>query len=632
MLLFDFLVLGLMAGWFDSKTPSDRYPMKNSNNWWSMSPQLRRHAASGRTESFRIGGRFISLLVLAILAALLLSYYVIPKRPVKKHGEFAPRDAYLAGSKHPYYGSENPWDRRFFTGNLGQYRRRGERQMLDIVEGRPAEASAYCRELLARDPSDLESLFNLAAAEANLGNTEAAMIAMRKSVERGLPFERFLAGPRDVLRPLVASEAFRKYLSQHPVQLLHGPLVGSVTDRAARIWVRTLDEVPVRALVGTEKGATNPIRSSIQTTKAGDDYTAIIEIAGLQPATTYYYDLLVDGRPTFGSDQPSFRTYPSPDARVRFQVGFGGGAGYNPQAERMWDVIGKYGPEALLLMGDNVYITLPGMPNGVHNYAYYQRQSRPEFRRLVSSTPIYAIWDDHDAAMDDVWLGPYKDKPAWKMPQLDLFRRQWNNPAYGTPEWPGCWFNFSIGPVEFFMLDCRFYRTNPYMKHPTMLGPVQKAWLKDKLRQSKAQFKVLASSVTWTFLSKGDAKDTWNGFREERKEIFDLLAENKINGVILLAADRHRSEAWRDDRPNGYPLYEFESSRLTNQHVHNLVPGTLFGYNNKQSFGLLTFDTTLPDPSVTYQIVSIDNEVVGSLTIKLSEISHRSADVLLNSE
>jgi len=587
-----------------------------------ISPQLRIHLASGRTVTVRIVGQFISLLVLAILAVLLLSCHVIPQWLGGKHGEYAPPDAYLAGSKHAYYGSENRWSRRFFTDKLDQYGRRGKSQMLDIVEGRPAEASSYCRELLARDPSDLESLFNLAAAEAHLGNTEAAMDAMRKSVERGLPFERFLAGPRVELRPLVASEAFRKYLSQHPVQLLHGPLVGSVTDRSARIWVRTLDEVPIQALVRTAKGVTNAIRSIIQTTKADDDYTAIIEILGLQPATTYYYDLLVDGRPTFRSDQCLFRTYPSPDAKVRFQVGFGGCAAYNPQNEHMWDVIRKYSPEAFLLMGDNVYIDLPEMPNGVHDYTYYQRQSRPEFRRLVCSTPIYAIWDDHDAAIDDVWLGPYKDKPAWKMPQLDLFRRQWNNPAYGTPEWPGCWFSFSIGPVEFFMLDCRFYRTNPNMKHPTMLGPVQEAWLKDKLRQSKSQFKVLASSVPWTFLSKGDSKDTWNGFREERKEIFDFLAENKINGVILLAADRHRSDAWRNDRPNGYPLYEFESSRLTNQDVHKLVPGALFGYDNKQSFGLLTFDTTLADPSVTYQIVSIDNEVMGSMTIKLSEISH----------
>ena len=87
-------------------------------------------------------------------------------------------------------------------------------------------------------------------------------------------------------------------------------------------------------------------------------------------------------------------------------------------------------------------------------------------------------------------------------------------------------------------------------------------------------------------------------FREERAEIFDFLAENRIEGVILISADRHRSDAWRIERPNGYPLYEFESSRLTNEAVHKLMPGALFGYNEKQSFGLLAFDTSVPDHTV----------------------------------
>ncbi|MHC4867445.1 MAG: alkaline phosphatase D family protein, partial [Planctomycetota bacterium] len=77
------------------------------------------------------------------------------------------------------------------------------------------------------------------------------------------------------------------------------------------------------------------------------------------------------------------------------------------------------------------------------------------------------------------------------------------------------------------------------------------------------------------------------------------------------------------ERPNGYALYEFESSRLTNQHKHGLKPGAIFAYNEKQSFGLLSFDTAIPDPTVTFQIISIDNEPIHSLTLKHSEISHK---------
>lgn len=565
-----------------------------------------------------------------ILSKLLMNLFIVIafggifcSKPTEEIGEFAPPDAYLEGAKHAYYGSENPWNRRFFYDQIGfEYKRRGQRQMLDIVEGRPEEAVRYCRELLAADPNDLESWFNLAVAQCQTGKVDSALQTMRIAIQKGLPFERFLAGPRDLLKPLTESLEFKKLAKQKNIQLLHGPMLGCVTDHSVKFWVRTVAEAPVQIIASTSNKLIAPIKSAMVSTDPSRDFTAIVELSGLQPATNYFYNILINSKSVLKPEFPSFRTYPATESPATFKVGFGGGAGFYPPYERVWDTILAHQPIAFLTLGDNVYINMPEMPNGVHYYTYYRRQSRPEFRKLVASTAIYAIWDDHDAATDDVWLGPYKDKPAWKMPLLEVFKQNWNNPYYGNSDWPGCWHNFSIGDVDFFMLDGRTYRTNPYDENPTMLGPVQKAWLFDQLKQAKGTFKVIASPVPWSLATKGAARDTWNGFKTERKEIFDFLAENKIDGVILLSADRHRSDAWKIERKNGYPLYEFESSRLTNQHVHELMPGALFGYNEKQSFGLLTFDTTQPDPTVTYQIVSIDNEIVGELTLKKSEISH----------
>ena len=53
---------------------------------------------------------------------------------------------------------------------------------------------------------------------------------------------------------------------------------------------------------------------------------------------------------------------------------------------------------------------------------------------------------------------------------------------------------------------------------------------------------------------------------------------------------------------------------------HELEAGALFGYNDKCSFGLLTFDAARNDPQVRYDIVNIDGETVQSLTIKKSEL------------
>ena len=135
--------------------------------------------------------------------------------------------------------------------------------------------------------------------------------------------------------------------------------------------------------------------------------------------------------------------------------------------------------------------------------------------------------------------------------------------------------------VDFFMLDCRYYRTNPFGEERTMLGPVQKKWLLNGLKKSKPTFKVIASSVAWASGAKPGSRDTWDGFPEEREEIFSLIEDNAIDGVVLLSADRHRSEAWKIPRPNGYPLYDLMSSRLTNVHTHELVPGALFDYNDE---------------------------------------------------
>ena len=93
--------------------------------------------------------------------------------------------------------------------------------------------------------------------------------------------------------------------------------------------------------------------------------------------------------------------------------------------------------------------------------------------------------------------------------------------------------------------------------------------------------------------------------------------------MILLSSDRHRSEAWRIERDSGYPFYDLLSGQLTNIHTHPPEQGALFSYNAKDSFGVLTFDTNRADPQVTYEIRSIDNELIESLLIKLSELQQQ---------
>jgi alkaline phosphatase D len=399
-------------------------------------------------------------------------------------------------------------------------------------------------------------------------------------------------------------------------------MLGSVTANSARLWVRTASEMTVTAYLSLEPDMGSPIASEEVITKASDDYTGLINLSGLRPNTQYYYQVEIDGEVIELKPVPFFHTYPVRGEATRFDLAFGGGSGYTPWHEHMWNTILSHRPHGFLALGDNVYIDTPKVPQ-TQRYCYYRRQSRPEYRTFSASTPIYAIWDDHDFGTNDCSSSLALNEPPWKLDVLKIFRENYVNPYYGGDDQnPGCWFDFSIGDVDFFLLDCRFYRQNPKKsENATMIGPCQKKWLLDGLLGSKGTFKVIASSVPWAMNTKPGSKDTWDGFPEEREEIFSFIEENSIGGVVLLSADRHRSDARKIERKSGYDLYDFMSSRLTNVHTHKVVPGAIFGYNEKCSFGLLSFDTRKADPEVTYSIINIDNEVIHALTLRRSSLT-----------
>ncbi len=500
------------------------------------------------------------------------------------------------------------------TGKRPQYKKHPRDQITKITRGDVGAALSYWQSYLAEYPDDLESHYGLAICYAQQGDLDKSLSIARAGVKKGLPFSRFLAGPRDLLKPLTESDAFVEWAETAGSELLHGPTLGCLTDRSAKFWVRTWHEVPVDVLLSPHKDMRDPIKTKL-TTHAKADYTGIASVAGLSPETVYYYQLVVDGKPL--PTVYDFQTLPTEEKPAQFRLVFGGGAGYTPWFEHMWNTIDAQRPLAYLALGDNVYIDTPTVQN-TQKYCYYRRQSRPEYRNFVSSTSVFAIWDDHDFIDNDGSGGPEIDQPSWKRPVWRTFQNNFINPSYGGGEaHPGCWFSCKMADVEFFFMDGRYYRDR---KGGSMLGPVQKKWLLKSLKNSTATFKVLCANVPMTPGVKPGSKDTWDGFPRERKEIFDWIADQRIEGVFIIAADRHRSDAWKNDRPGAYPLYEFQSSKLTNVHTHPVLKGSLFGYNKKCSFGMLTFDTSAADPQVTYDVLNIDGEKIHSITIRKSEL------------
>ncbi|MEX2215435.1 MAG: alkaline phosphatase D family protein [Phycisphaeraceae bacterium] len=511
-----------------------------------------------------------------------------------------------------------------------QYKRMHQHALRLIEQGKVDEAIEHLLIVQKKLPEDAETQFMLTVAYAQAGKKNEAIAAMKKAIEMGLPVGRFVAGPRELFKPLEGEKAFvelRKDAAES--WLIHGPMLTNLTSTSATFWIRGADEEHYASLMVVPMKAGEVIHDGKIRVSKTSDFTGTITLKGLKPDTEYECRLGVS-KP---NDPPgarftgdlfrgpfAFRTPPAPGSKQKLTLAFGGGAGYQPTHEYVWNTIGSFKPDLLLMVGDNVYIDDPESAQ-MNRYTYYRRQSRPEWRKLVATTPVYSIWDDHDFSTNDSWGGPEIDKPAWKRQVWNIFKENWANPGYGGGEkQPGCWYDFTVGDIHFIMLDCRYYRTNPKKADPTMLGPVQKAWLFDTIKKSRGTFKVLCSSVPWVFEAKGDSLDTWNGYKDERNEIFDFLTKEKIEGVVLLSGDRHRTDLWKIPREKDYPLYEFNSSRLTNDHVHPEMKQAIFSYNKKQSFGIVSFDTTLGDPTVTYKVVSIDGEVMHTFTAKRSEL------------
>ncbi|MBB6428776.1 alkaline phosphatase D family protein [Algisphaera agarilytica] len=419
------------------------------------------------------------------------------------------------------------------------------------------------------------------------------------------------ANPDTGLVEIVGTEKFNQHVEETGVKLLGGPMLGGITPTQARVWVRTAGPATVQVVIDDE------IQSVERQTGPDGDYTAVLHLDGLAPATDYTYDVLVNGQPVFGDNKPTFNTFPRKGDPATFSVGFGGCARYNPPKEHVWATIASVNPDAFLMLGDNVYHDLPQhrTKQRVH---YYRRQLHPDYQKLTSTTPMYAIYDDHDLGVNDSAGGLGVYEPAWKYESWKVFRENWNNPFYGMGDsYPGCWFDFSIGDVDFFMLDGRYYRD---FKQGTMLGPVQKIWLQEKLKASTATFKVLVSGTLWTEHADKGGKDSWWGVKKEREEVLGLIDRENITGIVLLSSDRHRTEVFKLERPAGYDLYEFNSGKLTNIHTHDPNPHALFSHNEGNFFGLLKFDLAQDDPTVSFRVVTIDNELVHETTVRESQL------------
>jgi hypothetical protein len=114
-------------------------------------------------------------------------------------------------------------------------------------------------------------------------------------------------------------------------------------------------------------------------------------------------------------------------------------------------------------------------------------------------------------------------------------------------------FDWRVGNCHFFALDCRSERTRYRLERQrdpaqAMLGPVQKEWLVEGVKQTDAQFVFVISSVPWVVPHTGyhvgrslkPKGDTFVMFLHEREMLLDLF-DSLDKPVLIISGDVHNS-------------------------------------------------------------------------------------------
>jgi len=87
------------------------------------------------------------------------------------------------------------------------------------------------------------------------------------------------------------------------------------------------------------------------------------------------------------------------------RIAFGSCADADQPDHPIWNALYQAQPDALLMIGDNVYADSPEFRSSPSREGleteYAKLEATPAFQRLRDVVPIYATWDDHDYGLND---------------------------------------------------------------------------------------------------------------------------------------------------------------------------------------------------------------------------------------
>ena len=376
----------------------------------------------------------------------------------------------------------------------------------------------------------------------------------------------------------------------------HGVASGDPKPDGVVLWTRvspsSSDPVPVRWRVAATPDLGAVIAQGQAEAVTERDFTVHVDVVGLEPSTTYYYDF-----EAAGVASPVGRTRTTPSGRTeRIRLGVVSCAcwphgffnAYRHLAERDVDLV--------LHLGDYIYENgdawdevgrahQPGrrlrtLADYRSRHAQYKTDS--DLQLLQQRHPMVAVWDDHDVAGDAWRDGAVDHDPSedgdWEQRRAAAIQAylEWlpvRSPDGAHPE--RIYRSFPLGDLAHLMvLDARLVgrdrpaedgkRTVATIEgpHRSLLGAEQSAWLHEELRSSTGQWRLLANQVMMAPLRAVDLprplrrlvpglvgggagvnSGQWDGYPDERAALFAFLRDQRPGNIVVLSGDLHSSWA-----------------------------------------------------------------------------------------